>query len=526
MSKEKQKQDIAEMRKHFIQGVYRTLENVISPTPYLEIKDDQASIDVKLLNGKGHLPKPNTLEVTVLDLDLASMFFDDFHLLYEGVTGVGKTYTSDALFNTVFGPDGHYTLRLSGGPTGNSALEPFTKAFMEDGMPKVRLDLEKLSKYGGLFIDEINRGDSQETFQVIDGKVHVNGESGYLGIPIPGTDKRKGLAIIAAMNPPDAQHSQALELDIAGENRFLKFRFPNGVAEAASSQIEKGRNGDLYKQFWRAFSEKTGLKGGWRESYPTITDPQTMTSSLNGEVREFIDVALGYVNQDPKEALDRNSELMHEGGVRSRLSLTRNNAYDKILEAQKSLKHGFVRRDLTKLYNLSRLLGFVRNVKNGIYEPSFSPNDSAAAIGVILESKTVTGTPEGGLMSLVKEALKEYGELRKEMSVPQGYGLRQAVWQAAVTEGQNSGYEGYVKTIDSVLDKLNTQKANAAQTTIRSRLLADLVVLKSLSESYKSQIEPALKEADPFSAFEGIYKTARLKHSVYEHRLDSVLGGN
>ena len=187
-----------EMRKHFIQALYDTLENVVSPTPYLEIREGD-NVDVRFLNGKAMLPMPNTTEVTVLDIDVASLFFDDFHILYEGVTGVGKTYTSDALFNAVFGPDGHYTIRLSGGVLGSSALEPFTTTTLENGVPKTRIDPEKCQKYGALFIDEINRGDSQEVFQVVDSVVHVNGDTGYLRIPIPGQEgKYKGLAIIAA----------------------------------------------------------------------------------------------------------------------------------------------------------------------------------------------------------------------------------------------------------------------------------------------------------------------------------------
>ncbi|MBU4242317.1 MAG: hypothetical protein KKF52_03730, partial [Nanoarchaeota archaeon] len=63
-----------EMRKHFIQTLYDTLDGVVSPTPYLEITEGE-DVDVKFLNGKGRLPMPNTTEVTVLDIDIASMFF-------------------------------------------------------------------------------------------------------------------------------------------------------------------------------------------------------------------------------------------------------------------------------------------------------------------------------------------------------------------------------------------------------------------------------------------------------------------
>ena len=124
-----------ELRKHFIQTLYGTLDSVVSPTPYMEITEGD-KVDVRFLDGKGRLPMPNTTEVNVLDIDIASLFFDDFDILYEGVTGVGKTYTIDALFDAVFGSDGHCTLRLSGGILGSSALEPFTTTILENGMPK------------------------------------------------------------------------------------------------------------------------------------------------------------------------------------------------------------------------------------------------------------------------------------------------------------------------------------------------------------------------------------------------------
>src|SRR3989338_6147023 len=273
--------DTTLLRQAFIEGVYNSLEGIISPTPYFSITEGDR-VDVQFLNGRGRLPKQNTTEITVLDIDLAALFLD-LPILWEGVTGVGKTYTSDALYDVVFGRDGHYTVRLSGGVLGSSALEPFTTTSLENGIPKVRLDPAKCQQYGALFIDEINRGDSQEVFQVVDCVVHLNGETGYLRIPIPGTDRYKRLAISAAMNPADAQHSAALELDIAGENRFLKLKFPNGVAEAASSQIEKLPVNGTHDRFWSQFALRTGRQNDWKANYPVITDPAQFASSLNGE---------------------------------------------------------------------------------------------------------------------------------------------------------------------------------------------------------------------------------------------------
>ena len=515
-----------ELRKNFIESLYSTLDGVVSPTPYLEVVEGD-KVDVRFLDGRGRLPSKDTTEVTVLDIDLASLFFDDFHVLYEGVTGVGKTYTSDALFDAVFGPDGHRTLRLSGGVLGSSALEPFTTTILENGVPKTKIDPEKCQKYGALFIDEINRGDSQEVFQVVDGKINVNGDTGYLRVPIIGTGRYKGLAIIAAMNPADAEHSAATELDIAGENRFLKFKFPNGVGEAGSSQLEKKLSGDLHDQFWGRFKKGTGMEGTWKEIYPVVADPESIPNKLDGETREFIDVALGYVGYDPKETFERNKDLMNQGDVEPIFSVREDNDYKKILESQGRLKHGFVRRDLRKIRDLSRLLGFIRGVKDGSYDISVGLNDVAAGMGVILESKTVTGTDHGSLMALVNDARKAYNGLHNDeaMKIPQGYGMRQAVWQVAVHAGQKHGFDAYMNTLKQGINSLNTQTSGQAQVAIKSRVLADLVALEHFSKSHEEDVKSALKEKgeEAFKAFEEVYDKKKGSASVYEHRLGSIM---
>lgn len=516
-----------EMRKDFVDALYNTLEGVVSPTPYLEVTEGE-NVDVKFLNGRGRLPSPNSTEVTVLDIDAASMFFDDFHILYEGVTGVGKTYTSDALYNAVFGPDGHYTLRLSGGVLGSSALEPFTTTTLENGVPKTRIDHEKCQKYGALFIDEINRGDSQEVFQVVDGKIHVNGDTGYLRVPIPGKDgEYKKLSIIAAMNPADAEHNAALDLDIAGENRFLKFKFPNGVAEAGSSQLEKKLAGDLHEKFWKEFENKSGVKGTWKEIYPIVTDPSQFPTELDGETREFIDTAIGYVGYNPQETFERNIELMQQGGLSPNFSLDINhNDYKKILESQGNLKHGFVRRDLGKIRDLSRLLSFIKGIKNGTYEANVTLNDVASGIGIVLESKAITGTDHGGLMALVNDARSAYSKIHNEVGVPNGFGIRQGIWQSAVNAGQEKGMEAYLNTLQKGMEQLNTQSGSVAQATIKSRALADLKVLEHFSKAYEGDVNSALKAKgeDTYEGFNELYNSKKAKASVYEHRLGSILG--
>ena len=515
-----------ELRKHFVSSLYDTLEGIVSPTPYLEIIEGDR-VSVNFLDGKGRLPSPNSTEINILDIDIASVFFDDFHILYEAMTGVGKSYTTDALFDAVYGPEGYYSLRLSGGVLGTSALEPFTTTVLENGVPKTRIDHEKCKRYGALFIDEINRGDSQETLQVVDGRINVNGDSEYLGMPIPGTDRRKGLAIIAAMNPADAAHSSAIELDIAGENRFLKFRFPNGVSEAGSSQLRKVRRGSFHEKFWNEFFRRTGLKGNWREIYPVVADTEGLVGGLNGETNEFIDCSLGYVGYDPKETFARNAEIMRQEGIEPRFAIKDDNDYKKILQAQGTLKHGFVRRDIRKIRDLARLIAFIKGVKKGTYETGASLNDVTAAIGVVLESKTATGSDYGELMVLVNDARAAYSEIKKRMNVPEGFGMRQGIFDAAIYAGAEKGFDAYLKSIDQGISALNTQSTSQSQSTINSRLLADLAVLEHFSRAHEPEVTKALKEKGEgaFKQFSELYHAKKSQSSIYEHRLDSIVEG-
>ena len=140
-----------ELRRHFIETAYKTLEGVVSSTSYVEMREGE-QIEINFLDGKGRLPTPHTTEITVLDINFASLFFDDFQVLNEGVTGNGKSYVADALGTMICGPDGYLNLTLSGGAMGTSAVEPFTKTILENRIPKIRIDLEKCAKYGIIFL--------------------------------------------------------------------------------------------------------------------------------------------------------------------------------------------------------------------------------------------------------------------------------------------------------------------------------------------------------------------------------------
>ena len=516
-----------EMRKQFIESLYEVLDGVVSPTPYLEIVEANP-IKIKFLEGKGQLPSLDSTEITILDAVVASLFYDEFNLLFEGGTGYGKTHTSEAVFNTVFGADGFYTLRLSGGVLGGSVLDPFIETRSEGGIPKQHINPDKCMRYGGLFIDEINRGDPDEVYQVVDGRIHINGDKGRLGIPIPGTDRLKGLAVIGAMNPAEAEYSGASELDLAGENRFLKIRYPNTATEVASRQHAKKDSEALHELFWNKFRDKTQKTGDWREIYPIIADSESVQTEFSTRSNEFIDTALGYIGEDPLKTYERNADLINQRIIRPndfklKLSVSEGNDLDRIHDIQNNMRYGITYRDKGTINNASRLISFIKSIKNGTYEPAISLNDIAAGMGIVLESKMRRGVDAGNMMILVSDAYKAYGQTLEDMNIPQENGIRQTVLESAIYSGIDGGYHAYRGAIDQNIERLNSDKGSIADATIRSRLIADLTVLEYFSESHRSEIQDALKSDDEaFKELGRIYDSNRSESSVYDHRLSFI----
>lgn len=512
----------------FVEELYSTVRSAVAPTPLYEITDD-TRVEVDYIAGRGQLPAEDATEITVMDVNIASLFFDDFHVLYEGDTGAGKTYGSETVFETVFGREGYYSLQLREDMLGASPTDPFTRVEQEGGMPKMRVDEEACRQYGGMFVDEINRArDTNEVIGVVDGEVQVNGDRARLGLPIPGTDRVKGLAIIAAMNPADAEYTDTRQLDLAGENRWVKFPFPDNVDESGAGQLGRDRAPDMHETFWDAYRERTGMDGSWRELFPVVADPAHVSNGLNGQVEEFVDALIGFVGRDPATTYDRNTALIEDCGYTPSFDVEDDGNYlEKVQEAQGQMRHEFGRRDLEQVYDTSQLLGFITGVKDGSFDIGASLTDVVAATGIVAEGKTVTGTEYGQLVGLVDDARAAYDDVVDQFEdvvdhgeVPDGRGIRETAWQAAVMAGVEDGFDTYLESVQDKLAGMNTYTGNSAEAAVRSRVVADLAVLESFSERYRDELEDVLAEAPDYeTALGGFADTvASVDRSIGEHR--------
>lgn len=490
----------------FVEELYRTVRPAVAPTPLYEIWNGER-VEIEYLDGRANLPDADSLEITALDVTIASLFFDDFHVLYEGETGAGKTYNSETVLETVFGRDGYYSLQLRDEFLGASPTDPFTAVEQENGMPTITIDDESVTQYGGLFIDELNRArNTNEVIGLVDGEIQAGGERAALGLPIPDTDRKKGLGIIAAMNPAEAEYTDVRQLDLAGENRWVKFDYPDNVDESGSGQLERAEADDLHTTFWDRFRDRTGYDGDWQTLYPAIADPENVERQLDHQTAEFVDTLVGFVGRDPVRTFDRNTALAQSAGYSTDFELEESNYMERVQEAQGDMRQGFSRRDLEQIQDTGQLIGFIRSVKdngsNG-FDPSLT--DIVAATGIVAESKTVSGAAYGDLVGIVDDARTAYTDILDDFEakndaneLADGRGIRDTVWQSAVLNGyRHSDVDQYRGTLQDKLTALNEYTDNPAEAAIRSRLVADLAVLDHFSEQYEDAIADAL-DSDTF----------------------------
>ena len=539
----------AEGMKWLCESYLEMTRDNIHQRSYMRISDD----DILFLNGKSKLPDKDkkSLDLTINDIDLASALMS-IPLLYVGGTGSGKTFMVEARNEILFGKDGYYTLRLSGGSFGNSVLEPYVEIKRVEGIPKMFIDQEACKKYFALFIDEPNRAESQEILQILDKKIHLNSEFGYLRVPIDGTTRFKNLAITSAMNPADAIHTSAEELDIAVENRMIRIKFPNIISESASNLFSAKPKStyNFHDEFLEIFYAKSGLdksRFSWDYLYSKITDPDLFRVQYDGKISEFIDSVFSYVSQDPNErTLENDVKKIFDENIAifravysgqefiPKFKINDNdNSYMVVTQTIRKLKHGLEARDTDKIYDMSRIFSFVRGMKTKRYDFNVTFNDVCAALGIVLESKTITGSSDGNLMSLVNDARLAYKNIHTKMNIKESefedrhFGVRQAIWQAAIYAGsdtEGNGFDVYSKTLDKNIMTLNStlNQNEVSQMVLRSRILADISILKAYSEEHKSEISDILKSENPFYLFRKVYDETRYEHDIFDRLYSTI----
>lgn len=448
------------------EAAYATINSTTAPVPLYRIAyDDTAQhISFEMLEGHALVPQPGSLDVSVLDLLLAAQFRDKLPLLFEGKTGTGKTFTTEHFLDAILENENYRVLRLSQNMT--NVLQPYVEGYVENGVVKVRLKTDELDKIAALFIDEVNRGDSNSVLMLQDGTVTLSsGERGMVGVKIPEykesenkegekvgawvEQRKRPLLVISAQNPAsttDPKYTATRRTDAAQLNRNLQIDMPNAAHGMGGSLLVYENGGNRHSQFletYRALLQKhlgiqdacSELPAEWIGIYAFTTDPVKTERPLMRSALEFCDVLTFLMHPSLQKAYDSelqvlnawNGVLNNPHGRNYQASFTtaatlsdRAEPILKIGEVVNSFGEDFIPRDIIRVKKLADEIAFLRTMKQSLKSPnplehylqikkSITAVDVASASAVVLHDKIdVDGKDPSGVVSAV---LKEYADI-------------------------------------------------------------------------------------------------------------------
>ena len=401
----------------FIQAIYYIADQKIVPSPQflLSMNDQTSHPKVEELFGRARVLRKEEIEVGTIDILIAALLLD-MPLLFEGETGIGKTYTSQIFLKTIFPSQSYSTYRLSGNVFTNNVFQPFLKAIAKkDEFPRMVIDKQAIGHIGALFIDEINRGDPQSLLQLLDGKIYVSGEEGALGIAIPEVQKqknnsnnnvmRKGVMVIGAQNPPaeiDSKFKGTSLLDAAVENRFLKIDFMGDISSVGSTAWFTENELDLHQSFikqmihfFKQFSitRETETKNGvpnnstqsleklihedWLSLYAWMSDAKNHQFPILKSAQEFLDIAIMILNKEmeqiyksEKQLIDQLLEMIGKkglfSGLKSELISKETKEFSEFKSFVSHFETPFIFRDTKNIRKLANMMVMIFSAKTAL----------------------------------------------------------------------------------------------------------------------------------------------------------------
>ncbi len=378
----------------YAQAIYSVVSRLAIPSPMYRItyKPSENRVDLSEPQGFALVPKENTLDINVLDGIFISNL-RDIPLLLEGETGTGKTYASQVYLSTVLMRGNYFSYRLSANAFMNNLFSHFQEGKMCNGMPVIVAREDLIETTAGGITDEINRGDSNETLQLLDNEMHLKGLIYKLGIPIPVIkDKKylprdgkiKKMLLIAAQNPAaedDAKFTQTVQLDAAVDNRLLKAYIGNS-AQSAGSTIWLGEQiKDPHETFWSKLSATASKYLGTEISIPIedrlstyawITDSSRTDKPILYSAMELSDFMIGTFGGNVIKYYDQEREIIKSWGeilkkdIEIKEPLKETNTVKDINKVVESFNVPIILRDTAQMKKIADVLSTLANIKDAL----------------------------------------------------------------------------------------------------------------------------------------------------------------
>jgi hypothetical protein len=498
----------------FVEASREVVNRTTMPTPLYRLSYDATAHNVEfdLLEGKARVPKSGALDINMLDMLTSALLRERMPILFEGKTGVGKTFTVEQFFKTILPSDNYRGLRLNRSMT--NVLQPYIEGKVEGGVVKISLKRDELDKIAALFIDEVNRGDSNQVLQLQDGNVRLGtGEAGEFGIPIPvyqdgiwttNRDNKRAFFVVSAQNPPatkDAKYSGTRGTDAAQGNRNLMIETPNQASDIGAGVLlldtGNGQHDQFVVSYKRAFARNLGLSSqaavaglneDWMSTYAFVTDPRrTACPSIQSSI-EFMDALLVMVAPDLEASFNHEKQTIQywnaalqshkvDFGYTSILT-TSTASIVKIEDIVRTFKEDIITRDILKVKKLSDAISLTRRIKGAFAHDDpvqgymSSPNfvtiqDVASGFAIMLYDKQ--DIHEEDPVVLIDTVLREYIGIVEEFGQKRGYNHRfnptnpgQSIYGLTLAKAFNAAVKkpGLVGVVASAVTGTKTKTEN------------------------------------------------------------------
>jgi hypothetical protein len=485
-------------------------------------------------------------------------------LLLEGITGIGKTHTTELLLKTILPPENYCVVRLSAAMT--NVQQPYVEGVVDNGVLRVNLRREALDRIAAMFIDEQNRGDINQVLQLKDGKISLpSGESGYLGLPVPriaveqqgmvwrlDRENKRPLFVAAAQNPSAskaAQYSATRGTDAAVKDRDVEVIVPNaaGALGASITRVKQG-NGQ-HREFVQRFS-------GCLASYLGI-DARSLSATVGDDVTAWFALATDPARTARQElrssmelsdvlSLMLSPDLMAEYGndqsvangwndsLKARRidfsytsALTESaKSMEKIRKVVGSFAEQLVPRDIVKAKKLADALSLTRLVKQALSSPNnletflkmpsyITVQDVAGGYAIMARDKQQSQQEDS--VTIIDQVLRDYVEIAQTLATSLGYRLDAS--RMSRFESDNPVYSVYSLALSSAISA--TRGAGAGGPTplasefIRS-LGASVSVLRRAEGSSESKKPLVARMISDLATLAGFV-------DEYSHEIEHVL---
>ncbi|MBI1969978.1 hypothetical protein HYS48_04760 [Candidatus Woesearchaeota archaeon] len=532
------------------QGV---VNEYVVPTPLFRLEYDPQTHNLQFqeLHGRAPVPKEHAVDVSMLDLITAALLREKVSLLFEGITGTGKTHTTEMLFKTILPPENYSVIRLSAAMT--NVQQPFIEGVIDNGVLRVNLRQEALDRIAALFVDEQNRGDTNQILQLKDGKIALaSGESGYLGLPVPrlerGADtqhwhldyeEKKPLFVTAAQNPAatkQAQYSATRRTDAAVKNRDLEIAVPNAVGTIGASLMRVKQGNGQHREFLERFTgqlrryldveplDAEAVKKDIARWFALATDPKRTYQHDIRSAAELSDVLALMFTQDleteflhDQATANAWNEALRPYGIdfsyTSSLDAT-SQTMERIRKVISSFDEQEVPRDVIKVKRLADALAITRKIKNALHNPNhlesylqapsyITVEDIAASFAIVAKDKQQTAKEDP--VTVVDQVLRDYIGIVEDFAAQLGY--KRAANGKSEFDANDPWYSLYGLALSRAIHA--TKKATGTgKTPITESLIKDLgasiAVLRRLeggSESKKPIVARMIGDLTTLAGF-------------------------